>query len=71
MNKDIIELIIIYNIKKLCVRRKRNMLKIMFGQSRKTENIEFYRPVRVLRSNDKVKLKSKFTRISKIQSLWD
>ena len=46
-----------YNIEKLYVRRKRNMLKIMFDQSRNIENIEYYRPVRVLRSNDKIEIK--------------
>ena len=67
------------NIEKLHVRRQRNILKIMFGQSRNNDNIKYYRPERVLRSNDKVKLKSKFTRISKIKrspyyrgiSLWN
>ena len=68
-----------YNIEKLCVRRKQNLLKIMFGQSRNEMNIDSYRPERILRSRNKVKLKSKFTRINKIQKspyyrgiiLWD
>ena len=56
-----------YSITKLYVRRKKNLLKIMLGQSHNEKNIEYYRPKRILRSNAKVKLKSKFTRITKIQ----
>ena len=39
----------------------------MFGQSHIDDNIEYYRPERILRSNNKVKLKSNFTKITKIQ----
>ena len=61
------------------VKHMRNLLKIMFSQSRDKVNIDYYRPERILRSNQKVKLKSKFTRITKIQrspyyrgiGLWD
>ena len=68
-----------YNIESLYTRRKRSLLKIMFGQSRNMENIDTYRPERILRRRFKIKLKSKFTRITKIQkspfyrgiSLWD
>ena len=68
-----------YNIEKLYIRRKRNLLKIMFGQSLNTDNIDYYRPERILRSRHKIKLKVKFTRITKIQkspfyrgiSLWN
>ena len=68
-----------YNIENLGVRRKRNLLKIMFNQSQNVENIDSYRPDRTLRSCDKIKLKCNFTRITKIQkspfyrgvSLWD
>ena len=68
-----------YNIEKLYKRRQRNLLKIMFDQSNVEENIEYYRPDRILRSNNNVKLKSNFTRITKIQRspyhrgiiLWD
>ena len=68
-----------YNIEKLYKRRQRNLLKIMFDQSNVEENIEYYRPDRILRSNNNVKLKSNFTRITKIQrspyhrgiNLWD
>ena len=39
----------------------------MFNESHNDDNIEYYRPERVLRSEDKVKIKSKFTRITKVQ----
>ena len=37
-----------YNIEKLCITRKRNLLKIMFKQSHKNENIDYYRPDKFL-----------------------
>ena len=46
-----------YAVEKLCVRRKRNLLKIMFNESHNDDNIDYYRPERVLRSEDKVKIK--------------
>ena len=68
-----------HNIEKLYKRRQRNLLKIMFDQRNVDENIEYYRPDRILRSKNNVKLKSNFTRITKIQrspyhrgiNLWD
>ena len=51
----------------LNVRRKRNLLKLMFNHSLEESNIDPYRPEMVLRSQNKVKLKSNFTRITKIQ----
>ena len=56
-----------YNIEKLSTRRKRNLLKVMFNQSHIRENIDHYRPKYILRSNNKIKLKTKFTRITEIQ----
>ena len=41
----------------------------MFCQSHNDENVEHHRPERVLRSRDKVKIKSKFTRITKIKKV--
>ena len=79
-NRENIEALYVkYNIEKLYKRRQHNLLKIMFDQSHIEENIEYYRPERVLRNNNNVKLKSNFTRITKIQrspyyrgfSLWD
>ena len=51
-----------YNIEKLYIRRKRNLLKKMFGYSHNRENIDYYRPERILRSKHKIKLKSNFYR---------
>ena len=56
-----------YNNEKLSVRRKRSLLKIMFSQSQMKENIDNYRPDRILRSRKKVKLKTTFTWITKIK----
>ena len=51
----------------------------MFNQRHKFENIDSYRPYCVWGSRDKIKLKTNFTRITKIQkspfyrgvNLWD
>ena len=40
-----------YNIENLKTRRKCNLLKIMFNQSRDCENIDHYRPERILISS--------------------
>ena len=56
-----------YNIELLSIRRKRSLLKIMFKESLEDTNIDKYRPDRVLRSRKKVKMKTPFTRITKIQ----
>ena len=56
-----------------------NLVRIMFKQSLHENNINVYRPDCVLRSRAKVKLKSKFPGITKIQrsrfcreiELWD
>ena len=65
--EDMVKLKSAYNIEDLATRGKRNLLKLMFKHSLDKENIDYHRPDRVLRSNDKVKLKSRFTRITKIQ----
>ena len=56
-----------YNIENPDVQRRKNLLKIMFGQSHNDDNIDYYRPECILRSRKQVKMKSKFTRITKIQ----
>ena len=71
-----IDKIIIENLE---ITRKRNLLKIMFNQRHKFENIDSYRPDCAWGSRDKIKLKTNFTRITKIQkspfyrgvNLWD
>ena len=68
-----------YNLESLETRRKRNLLEIMYKESKEKSNIDIYRPKRVLRSNANVKLHHKFTKLSKIQKspyyrgldLWD
>ena len=65
--EDIDILRVKYNIESLITRRKRSLLKIMYKQSLDEINIDNYRPDRILCSRNKVKLKSSFTRITKIQ----
>ena len=68
-----------YNIEKLSTQRKRNLLKIMYKESRDTDNINYRRPQMELRSQSKVKMKSNFTAITKVYMsplyrglrLWD
>ena len=68
-----------YNVEPLSQRRKRNLLKIMYGESKNIGNIDMYRPAMVLRSNNTIKMHHKFTKITKIQkspyyrglALWD
>ena len=68
-----------YNLEPLDVRRKRNLVKLMYIESKKDGNVDIYRPNMVLRSTKSVKMKHKFTRLTKIQrspyyrglALWD
>ena len=68
-----------YNIEPLKTRRKRNILKIMYDQSRDVNNIYTNNCNIKLRSSKKVKLKSSFTRLTKVKKspmyrgleLWD
>ena len=77
--KTLDELRHVYNVEKLCVRRNRNLLKIMYDESRNIVNIDMYRPKMVLRSADHIKMHHKFTKLTKIQKspyyrglgLWD
>ena len=54
-----------YKLEPLETRRKRNLLKIMYNESRKETNIDVY--YRVLQSTSNAKLNHKSTRLSKIQ----
>ena len=56
-----------YRVETLSDRRKCSLLKIMYKQSHIDNNIDTYRPDRILRSSKKVKMKTPFTRITKIQ----
>ena len=77
--KDIDVLHIMYNIEKLSVRRNRNLTKIMYRESKDMKNINLLRPQMELRSNTKVKMKLKFTSLTRVQmsplyralKLWD
>ena len=68
-----------FNIDSLPVRRKRNLVKLVHKSSKNKVNIDISRPQRDLRSNSKVKLKNKFTSITKVYNsplyrgirLWD
>ena len=68
-----------YNIEKLPLRRKRNLVKIIYRESNDIQNINQDRPSMELRSTTKVKMKQKFTSLTKIQTsplyrgikLWD
>ena len=68
-----------YNVEPLSQRRKRNLLKIMYGESKNIGNIDMYRPAMVLRSNNTVKMHHKFMKITMIKktpyyrglALWD
>ena len=68
-----------YHVEPLECRRKKNLLKILYKESKVDANIDMYRPQRVLHSANHVKMKHKFTRLTKIQTspyyigleLWD
>ena len=61
------------------MRRKRNLIKIMYKESKDTNNINYRRPQMELRSKSKVKLKQNFTSLTKVYMspfyrglrLWD
>ena len=76
---NITELYHRYNLESLETRRKRHLLKIMFIESKSETNIDVYHPQMVLRSTLNVKMKHKFTRLTKVLrsphyrglELWD
>ena len=73
------ELLGIYGIEDLVKRRKKHHLSVMYRQARIHTNIDIYRPETDLRSNLKVKFRSKVTKLTKVQkspyyrgiTLWD
>ena len=73
------ELLNMYDIEDLGVRRKKHHLSVMFRQSHDTNNLDSYRPETNLRSNLKIRFKNKITRLTKVQrspyyrgiTLWD
>ena len=68
-----------YKLEPLEVRRKRNLVKLMYSESKQPLNLDIYRPKMVLRSSRSVKMNHTFTRLTKIQKspyyrgleLWD
>ena len=65
--KDISILKCKYNIDDLKVRKQRSLLQLMYNQSKDFSNLSEERPYMSLRSDKKVKMKSDFTRLTKIQ----
>ena len=67
------------NLKMLNDRRKMFMLKLMFKLSKDVENVNTYRPERILRTAPKVKMKIEFTDKERVRrslyymcnQLWD
>ena len=68
-----------FNIEDLEIRRKRSLLRLMYIQSKVDGNLQSKGSYMNLRSSNKVKMKSNFTKLTKIQrspyyrglKLWD
>ena len=56
-----------YSIEELQVRRQRSLLRLMYNESKIDANLAIVKVHMTLRSDKKVKLKSDFTRLTKIQ----
>ena len=61
------ELRVKYKIESLSIRRKRSLLCIMYDKSKNEDNLEVISHDINLRSRGKVKMKSKFTGLTKLQ----
>ena len=64
---DISKLKDTFGIENLCIRRKRSLLKLMYSQSKVDDNLQEQKDYVASRSSTKVKLKSDFTKLTKIQ----
>ena len=72
-------LMVKYNIEELRLRRKRNLVQIMYTQRKNTENLKATSVKRTLRSANKTKMKNDFTNMTKVYNsplyrgirLWD
>ena len=79
MKMDMSKLQSSLKIENLETRRKRGLLRLMFTQSKITSNVQIDKKHMKLRSSCKIKMKSKFTKLTKIQrspyyrglKLWD
>ena len=77
--QDISKLKEFFGLEKLETRRNRSLLRLMFSQSKVPSNVQEKNDYMTLRSTNKVKLKSDFTSLSKVQrspyyrglKLWD
>ena len=67
--REITDLYHRYNLEPLVMRRKHNLLKLMYNESKQPVNIDIYRPHMELRSSKNVKMNHKFTRIGKIKKV--
>ena len=65
--QDISYLMNVLGIEKLEIRRNRSLLNLMYTESKIPSNIEESRDYMILRSTKKVKMKSDFTKLTKIQ----
>ena len=61
------DLLRLYDIESLVTRRKKHHLSVMYRHSQDCSNLENYRPDITLRSNLKVRFKSRFTPLTKVQ----
>ena len=74
--KDLLNL---YGIEDLVMRRRKHHLSVMYRQSRINSKLDEYRPEMGLRSNPKIRFKNKVTQLTKVQNspyyrgvtLWD
>ena len=65
--EDINTLLSLYNLDSLKTRGKKNLLCLMNDQRREQDNDQEHTCTIKLRSSNKIKLKSRFTRLTKVQ----
>ena len=76
---DYKELLALYDMEDLVMRRKKHHLSVMYRQARDHSNLDAHRPEIGLRSNPKIRFKNKITQLTKVQNspyyrgvtLWD
>ena len=80
LKKKVTDILMVkYKIEELRLRQKRNLVKIMYTQSKNNENLKATSVERTLRSANKIKMKSDFANITKVYNsplyrgirLWD
>ena len=65
--QEISKLMDFFGLEKLEIRRNRSLLRLMYNQSKVNSNVQEKNDYMTLRSSSKVKLKSVFTKLSKVQ----